>query len=254
MGTSGAAKTDLEYRSLLGCFLFGGEEVEKKIRVLSGGEKARVALAKTIVSKANFLMLDEPTNHLDMHSVDLLVEALNKYEGSIILVSHDRYFISKVANVYWEIIDHKIREFRGTWEEYLLWKEKVQLESANNQAVNGSQQPKIAEKKESIAQAPSTKKAEENQPKGKPFNKELQKEYQKHQRNFEAIENQIVELKKEMENLEALLAHPDTYNDSNKFKATEVAYSKAKAQLKTFQADSEKVFEKMMEAEEALNV
>src|SRR5204863_5785779 len=98
---------------LLGAFLFSGDSVEKKIKVLSGGEKARVALAKTIASKANFLMLDEPTNHLDIHSVDLLVEALNKYEGSLILVSHDRYFISRLANKIWEIVDHKIKEFKG---------------------------------------------------------------------------------------------------------------------------------------------
>ncbi len=82
MNGSGAGKTELEYRSLLGSFLFGGDDVDKKIKILSGGEKARVALAKTIVSKANFLILDEPTNHLDIHSVELLVEALNKYEGN----------------------------------------------------------------------------------------------------------------------------------------------------------------------------
>ncbi len=256
MSTSRAGKTELEYRSLLGCFLFGGEEVEKKIRVLSGGEKARVALAKTIVSKANFLMLDEPTNHLDMHSVDLLVEALNKYEGSIILVSHDRYFISKVANVYWEIIDHKIREFRGTWEEYLLWKEKILTEAASNQAVavNGSQQGKSTEKKKPVLQPSAVApKADEKLPKGKPFNKELQKEYQKHQRNFENIEARIVELRKEMERLEAALADPGTYGDRNKFKTTEDAWAKAKVQHKNLQAESEAVFEKMMEAEEALN-
>ncbi|MFM2358634.1 MAG: hypothetical protein RLY16_627, partial [Bacteroidota bacterium] len=103
MKGSGSGKTDLELRSLLGCFLFSGDDVDKKIKVLSGGEKARVALAKTIVSKANFLMLDEPTNHLDIHSVDLLVDALNRYEGSIVLVSHDRYFISRIANKIWEI-------------------------------------------------------------------------------------------------------------------------------------------------------
>ncbi|OYW17558.1 MAG: ABC transporter ATP-binding protein, partial [Sphingobacteriales bacterium 12-47-4] len=97
MKLCGSQMTDLELRSLLGCFLFTGDDVEKKIRILSGGEKARVALAKVIVSKANFLMLDEPTNHLDMHSCDLLIEALNKYEGSMILVSHDRYFVSKTA-------------------------------------------------------------------------------------------------------------------------------------------------------------
>ena len=103
MKDAGSQKTEQELRTLLGCFLFGGDDVDKKIKVLSGGEKASVALAKTIISKANFLMLDEPTNHLDIHSVELLIEALKKYEGSLILVSHDRYFISKVANTIWEI-------------------------------------------------------------------------------------------------------------------------------------------------------
>ncbi|HQU56146.1 MAG TPA: ABC-F family ATP-binding cassette domain-containing protein, partial [Chitinophagaceae bacterium] len=121
----GSQKTELELRSLLGCFLFGGDDVDKKIKILSGGEKARVALAKVIISQANFLMLDEPTNHLDMHSCDLLIEALNKYAGSIILVSHDRYFISKTANKIWEIVDHEIKEFKGGYAEWVLWKERM---------------------------------------------------------------------------------------------------------------------------------
>ncbi len=134
MKESRSGKTDLELRSLLGCFLFSGDDVEKKIKVLSGGEKARVALAKTIVSKANFLMLDEPTNHLDMHSVELLIEALNKYEGSIVLVSHDRYFISRIANKIWEIEDHKIVEFKGTYAEWEEWKARREAEKAKAQS------------------------------------------------------------------------------------------------------------------------
>jgi ATP-binding cassette subfamily F protein 3 len=129
MKEAGSQKTELELRTLLGCFLFSGDDVEKKIKVLSGGEKARVALAKTIISKANFLLLDEPTNHLDIHSNELLIEALNKYEGSYILVSHDRYFISKTANKIWEIVDHKIKEFKGGYEEYAEWKERQSRES-----------------------------------------------------------------------------------------------------------------------------
>src|SRR6187399_348731 len=136
MKESRSGKTDLELRSLLGCFLFSGDDVDKKIKILSGGEKARVALAKTIVSKANFLMLDEPTNHLDMHSCDLLIEALNKYAGSIILVSHDRYFISKTANKIWEIVDHQVKEFKGGYEEWVAWKERM---SAKKSGVRSSE-------------------------------------------------------------------------------------------------------------------
>ncbi|MEJ0101047.1 MAG: ABC-F family ATP-binding cassette domain-containing protein [Bacteroidota bacterium] len=125
MKECGSQMTELELRTLLGCFLFSGDDADKKIKILSGGEKARVALAKTMVSKANFLMLDEPTNHLDMHSCDLLIDALKKYEGSLILVSHDRYFISKTANKIWEIVDHKIKEFKGGYDEWAQWKERM---------------------------------------------------------------------------------------------------------------------------------
>src|SRR5207253_1112375 len=113
MKECGSQKTELELRTLLGCFLFSGDDTDKKIKVLSGGEKARVALAKTMISKANFLLLDEPTNHLDIHSTELLIDALNRYQGSYVLVSHDRYFVSKTANKIWEIADHQIKEFKG---------------------------------------------------------------------------------------------------------------------------------------------
>ncbi|MCX8481588.1 MAG: ABC-F family ATP-binding cassette domain-containing protein, partial [Sediminibacterium sp.] len=125
MQECGSAKGDVELRTILGCFLFSGDDVEKKIKVLSGGEKARVALAKVMISKANFLILDEPTNHLDMHSVEILANALNSYTGTYILVSHDRYFISKTANKIWEIIDNKIVEFKGPYQEWVEWNERM---------------------------------------------------------------------------------------------------------------------------------
>ncbi|MFC2123878.1 ribosomal protection-like ABC-F family protein [Bacteroidota bacterium] len=113
--------TEQELRSLLGSFLFSGEDVYKKIRVLSGGEKSRVALAKTLVSDANFLILDEPTNHLDMLSVNVLTQALQKYEGTIIMVSHDRQFISDIANKIWYIENFEIKEYPGIYDEFHIW-------------------------------------------------------------------------------------------------------------------------------------
>ena len=121
LGTVSAEYTDWELRTILGCFLFTGDEVFKKVKVLSGGEKSRLALAKTLITQSNFLLLDEPTNHLDMFSTSVLAESLIDYAGSCLFVSHDRTFISKVANKIWWIEDGILREYPGTYEEYNEW-------------------------------------------------------------------------------------------------------------------------------------
>src|SRR5690606_25102068 len=107
--------TETELRPILGCFLFTGYDLFKKMRVLSGGEKSRVALAKALTADANFLVLDEPTNHLDMQSVNILIQALQQYEGTFIVVSHDRYFLDNVANKIWFIENKEIKEYPGTY-------------------------------------------------------------------------------------------------------------------------------------------
>ncbi len=233
-----SGKNDLELRSLLGAFLFSGDAVEKKIKVLSGGEKARVALAKTIASKANFLMLDEPTNHLDIHSVDLLVESLNKYEGSLILVSHDRYFISRLANKIWEIEDQKILEFKGTYAEWEDWKERRTKALA---------EAKKNEKAEDIVKVPKVEKQEKApQPTANPDQK---KELQKIKTRFKQLEEKLVELNKKKTELENALAAPDIYGNKEKFQQAENNYNKAVKELKDTNQEYEKVFEQMMEME-----
>ncbi len=246
MKESRSGKTDLELRTLLGCFLFSGDDVEKKIKVLSGGEKARVALAKTIVSKANFLMLDEPTNHLDMHSVELLIEALNKYEGSIVLVSHDRYFISRIANKIWEIEDHKIVEFKGTYAEWEEW--KVRREAERSKAQKNMETPKAAEPK-------AVAKEELPAPPGNnSIDKELKKEHQKFKNRFNQLETKIAELNQQKASMEADMASPDIYANKAKFQEVETNYSKLTGSLEMLEKEYETVFEKVMELEEKMGL
>src|SRR5213083_2819867 len=115
--------TQTELRSLLGCFLFSADEVFKRIGVLSGGERNRYALLRMLLHPANFLLLDEPTNHLDMRAKDILLEALSKYTGTVVLVSHDRYFIDNLATRIFEIEDGHVEVFPGNYEDYLWRKE-----------------------------------------------------------------------------------------------------------------------------------
>lgn len=250
MKLCGSQKTEMELRTLLGCFLFSGEDVDKRIRVLSGGEKARIALAKTIVSKANFLMLDEPTNHLDMHSCELLIEALNKYEGSLILVSHDRYFISRTANKIWEIDNEKIREFKGTYAEWAEWKERRAAEAKSQPAVKKAE-PVIQQKKvETAAPAPApAPKKEETFTKSAPINKETKKELQRQQKIFQQAEERMAALNATMKKLEADLASKDVYSDAKKFAATEQAHRQAATELKKVTAEYEAAFELIMSLE-----
>lgn len=161
---TGTNKTEMELRSILGCFLFSGEEVFKKIKVLSGGEKSRVALAKVLISEANFLLLDEPTNHLDMQSVNILIQALQQYEGSYVVVSHDRYFVSEIANKIWYIEDHEIKEYPGSFEEYEEWMESRAKDLPTSKPVENKvkkETPKENTPKQSLNQSKQIQQIEE---------------------------------------------------------------------------------------------
>ncbi len=250
--SAGSQMNEQELRNLLGCFLFGGDDVEKKIKVLSGGEKARVALAKTIVSKANFLILDEPTNHLDIHSVELLIEALNRYKGSIILVSHDRYFISKVANKIWEIDNLKIKEFSGGYEEFVQWKKRMEEKSpaaaaakATPKAAGRNQQeekPEVkVDKKETTATTSSVSESSA-----------LKKELQKFQKQFQQLEEKISKATTKKVELEAALSDPATYAEKNKFIQAETNYKSAEDELYKLNSQYEQLFEKIIELENQL--
>ena len=236
----GTKKTDLELRALLGCFLFGGDEIDKKIKVLSGCEKARVALTKTIISKANFLMLDEPTNHLDMVTVELLAEALNKYDGSIILVSHDRFFISKTANKIWEIEDEKIIEFKGGYQEWLEWKER--MAKAKVATSEPAKNTNTKETKKQSKPEPVLKAAEPNVA----IDKDLQKQIQKLQRAIAQLEHNIETLQKEKLDIESQMADPTIYSDTQKFHVVEKSYQDKNALIRSMNKEYEIAFNDLL--------
>jgi ATP-binding cassette subfamily F protein 3 len=123
LGKASPRSTQTELRSLLGCFLFSEDDVFKKIGVLSGGERGRYALLRLLLHPANFLLLDEPTNHLDLRAKDVLLEALMEYTGTVVFVSHDRYFIDKLATRVFEIGDRKVEVYPGNYEDY-LWRKQ----------------------------------------------------------------------------------------------------------------------------------
>ncbi len=131
-------KSQTELRSLLGCFLFSEDDVFKRIGVLSGGERNRYALAKMMLRPSNFILLDEPTNHLDMRAKDILLNALATYTGTVVFVSHDRYFIDKLATKVYEVGDGGVEVYPGNYEEYLWRKgggaQKLDAEIAQRQA------------------------------------------------------------------------------------------------------------------------
>ncbi len=221
-----ASKSETELRSVLGCFLFGGEDVFKKIKVLSGGEKSRVALAKILISEANFLLLDEPTNHLDMQSVNILVQALDQYEGTYVVVSHDRHFISRVSNKVWYIEDQEIKQFPGGYDEFVIWMEDngKTLDEPIKKAVK---EPEI-----------KVQKATEPKP--------VKKENKKLEREIGDLEEKIMATEEKISLTENQLADPEVFSNPDALKKANAEYSNLKKELTVLNDTWE---EKMMELE-----
>ena len=226
----GSGKSEQELRGVLGCFLFSDEDVFKKIKVLSGGEKSRVALAKTLISEANFLLLDEPTNHLDIQSVNILIQALQQYQGSFILVSHDRYFVTQVANKIWWIEDHQIKEYLGSYEEYSYWCDK-------NNKPKDTFKPTVV--KEDKPKKEKKKKPSDND----------QKELSKFKKQLSNVESELEKLEAKKVKLEADMAAPENYNDATKLSEINQAYEANDKSLKAKDQDWESLVEKIEELE-----
>ncbi len=225
---AGSLKSESELRGILGCFLFQGDEVFKKIKVLSGGEKSRVALAKTLLSEANFLMMDEPTNHLDFLSVNILVQALQQYEGTFVIVSHDRDFISQIANKIWYIEDHELKEYPGTYEEYEYWlKQNAKPEKVETQ----TKQKAVKKEKPRL-------------------NNETEKELKSLKKTVSDLENDIEKLEKQKAELEAELGNPEIFKDHEKLSDVSNRHQKVVKQLEEKNTEWEITAERIDELED----
>ncbi len=220
--------SDTELRSILGCFLFTGDDVFKKIRVLSGGEKSRVALAKSLTTDSNFLILDEPTNHLDIQSVNILIQALKQFEGTFIAVSHDRYFLDNVANKIWFIEDHDINEYPGTYQEYEEWQAK--REKAGE--TGGIKPAKVV-------------KVKKEEPK-KEFIENKNHQLKKLNQQLQQLEEDVVQKEKAVKAIEVEIAKEEVYTNPTKLKEVNESYALAKRVLGAAQLHWEELAEEIM--------
>lgn len=238
MKQAGSEKTELELRQLLGCFLFSDEDIFKKIKVLSGGEKSRVALAKTLLSEANFLLLDEPTNHLDMQSVNMLIQALDQYEGSLVVVSHDRHFIKHVANKIWYIEDHQIKEYPGTYDEFMYW--QLEVVGAKKEE---PQKPKEQESKVKTNEKQKTKTA----------SAQISTDIKKTEKELTNIESSIEKVQVKISAIEEAMSQPEVFGDVDKLSSENKKLEAENAILETLNNDWEKLALTLDQLESQIN-
>ncbi|WP_372634823.1 ABC-F family ATP-binding cassette domain-containing protein [Fodinibius sp.] len=229
-------------RTILGCFLFQGDDVFKKVSVLSGGEKSRLALARMLLMPANLLIFDEPTNHLDMQSKQILQQALEQYEGTFMIVSHDRDFLDPIVNKVLEVRPNTTNTFLGNVSYYL---EKVDerensagdgKDSGTTSSSGSNAQNGLSRKEERRIEA---QKRQKRYTRLKPFKKKI-----------DPLEVTIEQKEARKNEIEQLMAAPDFYEDEERVKEVSLEYEKLKAELVEVYAEWEELAMKMSEIEE----
>lgn len=238
---------EVRIRTVLGSFLFSGEDVLKKISSLSGGEKARVSLSKLMLKQANVLILDEPTNHLDLFSKEVLEAALLDYDGTLLFISHDRYFLNKMADRMLELHPAGIDDYLGNYDDYLEKKRELAAFEAERLAADStagktakaagaaSPAPLGAEGSDAGKSAPGASAAVAGKPKDYEAEKQQKREERGRQRKIEQLELTIAALETETAALEAALLDPEVYNDY-------VAVQKVNADLETKKAELDQLY------------
>ncbi|MGB2867519.1 MAG: ABC-F family ATP-binding cassette domain-containing protein [Bacteroidota bacterium] len=222
-------------RTILGSFLFHGDDVFKKVAVLSGGEKSRLALAKMLLQPSNFLVMDEPTNHLDMRSKSVLQEALKNYEGSFVIVSHDKAFVDPLGNKVLEVSHKGIKTYLGTVTEYLTKKKEEEKGVVPAKAASAGLEIESGKTKRRGSEAERKKQAI--------------KKLQPLKKNQEALEKEIERLELQKVELETLMADPDLYKDGEKARRVSEHYMSVQSMLTTAYFDWGKLLDKISAAQ-----
>jgi len=257
--SAASGKSDGEIRSILGAFLFSGDDVFKPISVLSGGEKSRVALARTLLHPANFLILDEPTNHLDAQSISVLVEALQQFAGTFVVVSHDRHFLDQVANRVWYVADRGVRAFMGNYSEFRWHAEH----GTRGRTVAGdpappadrADGPAVREPMPAPSGGPKTKEqkrreAEERnrvhraRKKGRDPDPAAMTEHQL-RAYYEQVEQEVVLTEREIERVQEAMADPDAYQDASRIRSLNDAYEEQTSKLRELYAKWEELADRV---------
>ncbi len=231
------ARTEVipELRTLLGAFLFSGDTVEKRVSVLSGGEKSRLALAKMLLQPSNCLILDEPTNHLDIRTKDVLREALLQFGGAFVIVSHDRYFLKGLVTKVIEMHDGQLVVYPGTFEEFLQWKERQEESSVSTSSTQGEaklhpgpierkEQQAVAEVLAVIEQAKRGKNSYEQQ-------KAVRAERQKREKRLAELEKEIARVEERKNAIETMMADGAVFSDPQRAKELTAEYDTLKQKL-----------------------
>ncbi|MDI3534773.1 MAG: ATP-binding cassette, subfamily er 3 [Thermosediminibacterales bacterium] len=201
--------TQTEVRSLLGNFLFSGDDVFKTIGDLSGGEKSRVALLKLMLSKANFLLLDEPTNHLDMISKEVLEDALLEYPGTVLVVSHDRYFLKKIATRILELDENGLKSYLGGYDYYREKKAEIETKEKHLEKSENKREKRLKKQKAL----------------------EVARKEREHRKRIEALEQQIIQTEERIQEFETLLCSKEIYTVEEKLKQINKEYQELKQKL-----------------------
>ncbi len=225
-------------RTLLGCFLFQGDDVFKLVGVLSGGEKSRLALAKMLLTPSNFLILDEPTNHLDMRSKAVLQDALSRFEGSYIIVSHDRDFLEPLANKCIDFVDGKVRITHGTVEDYIRRRHEAESDHVQRNTAG------LVLEKKSSGHFSKEKKREEAERRQQRY-----KQLKPLKNALARVERRIEETEQRKKEIEEALAHEDSYKDESTARQLSSDYKVVTSDLAYLYDEWAKVQEEIEEAE-----